>query len=106
MTYTVMPGIYYQLPPVIFTACRAMNVSIEQVMGRSRKKDINVVRQFAAYTLHKIEGKTLTDTGRILGLTHATVINSCKKIQDDLDYVNLFGSVPERISKIHHLITT
>lgn len=104
MTYTTIPGIYYKLPPVIFTACRNMNVSIEQVMGRSRKQDIVVVRQFAAHALHKIEGQTLTDAGKILGLTHATIINSCKQIQNDVDYVGLFGVVPERVRKIYHLI--
>lgn len=106
MIYTALPGMHYKLPPVIFTACQAMDVTVDQILGRSRKKDIVVVRQFAAHILHTVEGKTLTDAGRVLGLTHATIINSCRKIQDDLDYIGLFGKVPERIKKIYHLIIT
>jgi len=63
-------------------------VSIEDLNGRRRTRNIVYPRQIAMYLCRKIlPDASLPDIGKVFGgRDHATVIHSCDKIIGELDY--------------------
>jgi chromosomal replication initiator protein len=59
------------------------NISIEDILGRSRKTEIMYARHLLAYTMYRTGLFSLKGIGlKIGGRNHATVINSRRKVKD------------------------
>lgn len=60
--------------------CEATGISRKDVFGKSRLSEIVEARHLLCYFLNK--DLTTTDTGRIMGLDHSSVVHAVKKIKD------------------------
>ena len=59
------------------------NISIEDVLGRSRNRKIMYARHLLAYTMYRTGLYSLKDIGlKIGGRDHATIINSRSVVED------------------------
>lgn len=71
---------------VIETVSRVFGISVELLLGTSRKGQIAEARQLTMYILNKNLNLSVTRIGHILGgRNHATVIHGIKKIQAYID---------------------
>jgi uncharacterized protein (DUF433 family) len=60
------------------------NISIEDLKGTTRLKEVAQARQLAAYLLRTINKLSYPAIGKIMEKNHTTIIHSCKKITNDL----------------------
>lgn len=60
--------------------CEATGISRKDIFGKSRLSEIVEARHLLCYFLNK--DLTTTDTGRIMGLDHSSVVHAVKKIKD------------------------
>lgn len=70
---------------ILDIVCLEMNVAAEDVLSKSRKKRISIVRQAAAYIMRQRKFKLVT-IGKVLDRNHATIsymINKFSKIKDE-----------------------
>ena len=64
----------------------AFRVSLQELSGRSRKREISTPRQVAMYLLREETGASLVDIGRTLGgRDHTTVLHGIEKIERELE---------------------
>jgi len=69
----------------ITTVCKDYNISYEDIMSRSRKRNIVLPRMVLMYKLYQT-GFTLMEVGAIFGKDHTTVIHAIRiiELQKDL----------------------
>jgi chromosomal replication initiator protein len=71
---------------VIDAVSEAFRVSLQELSGRSRKREISTPRQVAMYLLREETGASLVDIGRTLGgRDHTTILHGIEKIERDLE---------------------
>ena len=65
--------------------CKYFNISIDDIMGESKKKEIATARQIAMY-LCSITVKKITSTsiGRAFERKHSTTLYAINKVSDDI----------------------
>lgn len=70
----------------------ADNVGIkdEDILKRTRKRNICEARQVAAYVLRNTTGMSLETIGKRLNIDHATVYHSGKHVKDLMEYDKIF----------------
>lgn len=74
---------------IIAATAEVYGVSVDDIIGRSRKRRITDARHMAIYlTRHKTLLST-TDIGDIFGRDHATVIHSINKVEGMLNFDRL-----------------
>ena len=66
------------------TVSDALGVSVEEIKGRRRTREIAAARHACTYLLKKLTDLSLIDIGRALDRDHATVINSLKKMEQEI----------------------
>lgn len=59
-----------------------MGVSVEDIKGRSRKRELVIVRQIVIYCLKKITGASLKSVGEHLYRDHTTAIHAIKCVNN------------------------
>ncbi|MBS4750243.1 chromosomal replication initiator protein DnaA [Granulicatella sp. zg-ZJ] len=65
---------------------KIFSVTIEQLKGKKRNKDIVIPRQIAMYLSREITGNSLPKIGQEFGgKDHTTVMHACDKIQQTID---------------------
>jgi chromosomal replication initiator protein len=64
----------------ITTVCKDYNISYEDIMSRSRKRNIVLPRMVLMYKLYQT-GFTLMEVGAIFGKDHTTVIHAIRLIE-------------------------
>ncbi len=70
---------------ILETVCRYFNVSQEDVMGKTRKANVVMVRQLAMFLASRFTKLTMSKIGMYIGgRNHATVLHSIKQIQNHL----------------------
>ena len=67
------------------TVSDALGVSVEEIKGRRRTREIAAARHACTYLLKKLTDLSLIDIGRALDRDHATVINSLKKMEQEIE---------------------
>ena len=72
------------LKTLIMAAAMANNIKFKEVLSSKRTKPYVLARAFCYWKLRE-EGYSFHYIGDMFGRTHATVINSLKKIQNDFD---------------------
>jgi chromosomal replication initiator protein len=79
---------------------REMNIDLEMVNGKSRKREIVIARQLAMYLCKSFTDKSLKAIGEHFGgKDHSTVIYSCKAIQDMIETDARFA---EKVEQMEH----
>jgi chromosomal replication initiation ATPase DnaA len=72
-------------PDQILTAiAQANNVTVDQIKGRSRKREIADARKMAMAMLRKMTGMSLNAVGAYMGKDHATVNHHAKNTHPQL----------------------
>ena len=69
----------------IYRVCSAFGVSYEQMKSLNRKKERVMARQALCYILKYNTTLTLERIGQLINKDHATVLYSCKAVQDYID---------------------
>ncbi len=70
---------------IFHTVSNALGVSVEEIKGRRRTREIAAARHAVTYLLKKLTDLSLIDIGRALDRDHATVINSLKKMEQEME---------------------
>lgn len=79
---------------------KEMNIDLEMVNGKSRKRDIVIARQLSMYLCKNFTDKSLKSIGEHFGgKDHSTVIYSCKAIQDMIETDARFA---EKVQQLEH----
>lgn len=73
------------------TVSEALGVSVEEIKGRRRTREIAAARHACTYLMKKLTDLSLIDIGRALDRDHATVINSIKKIEQEIEENEAFA---------------
>jgi chromosomal replication initiator protein len=78
--------------------CTTLNVSVENLISNSRKREIVQARQIAMYFAKKYTKDSLTNIGNVIGKrNHATVLHACKTVQDLIETDKSFRHTIEEI---------
>ncbi len=71
---------------ILQTVAKAYNISVDDITGRRRSKDIAEARQLTAYFLRRVNNLSYPAIGRILGgKDHTTAIYSVNKISQEIE---------------------
>jgi chromosomal replication initiator protein len=66
---------------ILEMVCRHFNVSLTQITGASRARDITYARHIAMYLLRNHGSRPLVEIGNLLGgRDHSTVLHACRRI--------------------------
>lgn len=60
------------------------NLSVEDILGKGKTKNIANARQTAIYLMRKLTGLTLAEIGSALNRDHSTVLHSIRKIEESI----------------------
>ena len=72
---------------------RHYNVEVQQVSGKSRKRDLVQVRQVSMYLAQKYTKMPASRIGHLIGgRDHSTVIHSCNQIEQRLKIDKAFSA--------------
>ena len=90
---------------IMDTVCERLNVSPQDINGKSRKKDIVRARQIVMYLSQRMTSLPALRVGRLIGgRDHSTVIHSCRKIEAerraDQSLVDLIASLEKEIKSL------
>lgn len=77
-----------------------LGITIDEMRSKSRKQEIVMARQIVMYLTHKYTDEPLTAIGQMLGgRTHATVLHSCKVVEEQMEQNRLMKSTIRDIEK-------
>jgi chromosomal replication initiator protein len=83
---------------VLQTVATHFNLSLQQLAGPSRARDVTFARHIAMYLLHDRLSCSLTSVGHLLGgRDHSTVLSGCRRIAREL------ASLPETRTLVEQL---
>jgi len=75
----------FDVNTIVDAVCAHFGVQVEDVLSKSRKKDIAQARQVAMYLSQKLAHAASTSIGRLIGgRDHSTVIHSVKQVEQRL----------------------
>ncbi len=85
------------------TVAKHFNISVEELLSPTRKKEILLPREIAMYLTRKITKNSLPEIKAKFGVkSHATIINACKKIEKEIQNNPI---LKEKIDQIEKEIT-
>lgn len=67
---------------IIKTVCNFFNVSISDIIGKSRMKNVVLPRQISIYLMRNLTRLSLKEIGKLFMKDHTTIIHSIEKVQD------------------------
>ena len=83
---------------IVATVCDQLNVSPEEVGGKSRKRDLVVARQVSMYLAQKHTKMPASRIGQLIaGRDHSTVLHSCEKVEQRMKAEKDFTALIEKI---------
>lgn len=87
-TYLIENIPYYREP--IILACKEYDITLKQLISKSRKREIMLPRQILMMYWHKVLRLNSTESGQPFNKDHATVLHACKMVKNmvhtDKDY--------------------
>lgn len=69
---------------IIECVSRRYNVSVEEIMGKSRKKETKTARNVAMYVVRSVTGISLPQIGQVFDRDHSTVHSNINMIESEL----------------------
>ncbi|MBR6980585.1 MAG: chromosomal replication initiator protein DnaA [Prevotella sp.] len=85
---------------IVDKVCEFYNVPVEEVGGKSRKRNLVVARQVSMYLAQKHTNMPAARIGKLIaGRDHSTVLHSCEKVEERMKIDNHFS---EEIINIEH----
>jgi chromosomal replication initiator protein len=95
---------------VLFAVVDEFKVSIEELKGNSRRREISMARQVAMYLMRHHTDLSLPKIGEVFGgKDHTTVLYSCEKISQlkntDPNLAQMLSQLSDRINGVSHLQT-
>ena len=85
---------------IVDKVCEFYNVPVEEVGGKSRKRNFVVARQVSMYLAQKHTNMPAARIGKLIaGRDHSTVLHSCEKVEERMKIDNHFS---EEIINIEH----
>ena len=78
-------GIANDLDAILSIICRASGVAKEDILSKSRKREVVAARQAYCYYAKQRTNHSLLVIGDLVDRDHATVIHSINKIEDLID---------------------
>lgn len=82
------------------TVCNYYNITVDQMLSRSRKSNIVAARHISMYLSRKLTGNSLVTIGDKCGKKdHATVLHACKSIENTCQTNEVFRKNVEEIEK-------
>ena len=85
---------------IIDKVCNHYNVTHQQVLSRSRKRDIVTVRQISMYFAQKYTKMPASRIGQLIGnRDHSTVLHSCTTVEQRMKIDKVFA---EELNSIEH----
>ena len=82
---------------LILKVCEMYDVTLEALTGRTRLRQVVEARYILFYILHKIQGKTSIEVGKLFSRDHATVLHGCNTIAGFIEFNKKFE---EKVSKL------
>lgn len=76
----------HQFEIIVDTVCYHLNVNVDDVFGKSRKRHIVEARQISAYICRNNFNMSLPYIGKKLNRNHATIIHSVQTVSDLMVY--------------------
>lgn len=70
---------------ILEVTARKYEVSVEQILGKSRTKDIKTARNVAMYVIKKVLDLSLPAIGKMMNRDHSTVYSNIQMIETDLE---------------------
>ncbi|OWY22301.1 chromosomal replication initiator protein DnaA [Sphingobacteriales bacterium UPWRP_1] len=74
-------------------------VTLNDIKGKSRKREIVIARHVSMFLCRKITGKSLTEIGRDFNRDHTTVMHGCTAVTDQMDQMLQFKEEVSEIEK-------
>ncbi|MBR6179847.1 MAG: chromosomal replication initiator protein DnaA [Prevotella sp.] len=85
---------------IVDKVCEFYNVPVEEVGGKSRKRNLVIARQVSMYLAQKHTKMPAARIGKLIaGRDHSTVLHSCEKVEERMKIDNHFS---EEIINIEH----
>jgi chromosomal replication initiator protein len=85
---------------VIGTVARTFTLTVDDLLGRKRDKEVAQARHVAMYILRQKSGRSLSDIGAALGGRNpSTVSHACEKVAQDMDNSHMLRRKVEDIQK-------
>ena len=69
---------------ILEVTARKYDVTVEDILGKSRTKTIKTARNVAMYIIKKVLDLSLNDIGKMMARDHATVHSNIKNIETDI----------------------
>ena len=85
---------------IIQTVCKIWNVSLGDVCGRSRKRDVVYTRMTIAYFLRQYTKLSTTEIGNLINRNHATIIHYLKAYDSEFRFNKDFRNFAESIKEV------
>lgn len=102
---SVLKNMYNRMRPqsinvgsIIRTVADYYMLSVSDIKGKKRSKNIALARQVAMYIIREITDYSTTEIGtEFNGRDHTTVMHSCQKIEDMIKFDATFSAVVQRL---------
>ncbi|MCX8013533.1 MAG: chromosomal replication initiator protein DnaA, partial [Rectinema sp.] len=102
---SVLKNMYNRMRPqsinvgsIIRTVADYYKLSVSDIKGKKRSKNIALARQVAMYIIREITDYSTTEIGtEFNGRDHTTVMHSCQKIEDMIKFDATFSAVVQRL---------
>lgn len=90
----------FNVNTILDAVCEYYKVSVEDVLSKSRKKEITQARQVAMFLSQKLAHTPSTSIGRLIGgRDHSTVLHSCKLVEKRISNDRSFEKEVKAIEK-------
>ena len=69
---------------IIDCVSRRYNISVDEIMGKSRKKETKTARNVAMYVVRSVTGASLPQIGQVFDRDHSTVHSNISMIEQEI----------------------
>lgn len=98
----INPDVKKEITPqlIMEVVAEHFNISVDQIMSKSRTKDIALPRQIVMYLCKNMTSLPLESIGRLIGgRDHSTILHGVNKVKDEFDRDKDFKQTVETIQK-------
>jgi len=82
---------------LIIKVCELYGITLESLSSKTRIRNVVEARFVLFYILHKIQGLTSPEVGKLFNKNHATVLHGCTTISGFIEFDKKFE---EKVSKL------
>lgn len=83
------------------TTCQQFNLSVNDILTKSRQREVVEARQIAMFLSKKLTKAPLSSIGKTIGgRNHSTVVYACKRVEDLIETDKQYKKIVEDIEKL------